>query len=262
MTLETDQREAPRSVGWNRLSLVIMGGGIAALVAAAVLFLLTFGGVLGDDPGYSGPETATTFGVPLDAYLTPQPSPTPASTPPSDAPIARIRIPKFGVDAPVIVLGLDNNNVMESPDDPCDVAWYDFTARPGFGSNAVFSGHVDWYNIGSGGCANYRPGGSGGPGPAIFYNLKDLEQGDIVEVQLEDGTVYRYRVASRQQIRPENADIPAIVGPTERDVVTLITCGGTFNRETRHYDQRVIVRAERIVDEAPGQAQQGAIASP
>ena len=111
------------------------------------------------------------------------------------------------------------------------MAWYDFTSRPGVGSNAVFSGHVD---------ALY----TGTPGEAVFYNLKDLEQGDSIEVRLADGTVYEYRVTVRYSVDPTTADVGSIVGPTQREIITLITCGGNLGTE---YDQRLIVLAERVL---------------
>jgi LPXTG-site transpeptidase (sortase) family protein len=150
--------------------------------------------------------------------------------PPSDAPTASFAIPRFGVDASVVVLGVDENGAMETPEGPWEVAWYDFTARPGFGSNAVFSGHVD---------ARY----TGSPGPAVFWNLKDLEQGDRIEVRLADGTVHEYAVISRWSVDADTADVGSIVGPTEKEVVTLITCGGDAGTA---YQQRLIVRAERV----------------
>jgi len=216
-----------------------MGAGLATLLAALALFVVSLLG-RGDNRFGSGPETVTAFGPGLSYYLTPQPTatPLPAGTPASAAPVARLLIPKFGVDATVVTLGVDNQGIMESPEGPWDVAWYDFSAHPGAGGNAVFSGHVDWYNIGPG----------GGPGGAVFWHLKDLEPGDVIEVHLADGNVYKYRMASRQQVDPNAVDVGSVVGPTEREVITLITCGGTFNRETRHYDQRVIVRAERVVE--------------
>ena len=242
MTLETERRTSRRSARWNRLSLIIMGAGVSALVAAGVLFVLTVSGIVDDGTTYSGPDTASAFG-PDTFFLTPYPTATPAPEPPSDAPIARISIPRFEVDAPITVRGLDASNAMETPDGAWDVAWYDFSARPGFGSNAVFSGHVDYINI----------------GPAVFWNLKDLEQGDGVEVLLVDGTVYRYAVVSREQVYAATADVGEIVGATPREIITLITCGGTFDGS--QYDQRVIVRAERVFADAPGQAA-GAASSP
>jgi hypothetical protein len=62
---------------------------------------------------------------------------------PSTAPLTRIVIPKAKVDAPLVMLGIDDNGVMQSTSNAWDVAWYDFSARPGASGNAVFSGHVD-----------------------------------------------------------------------------------------------------------------------
>ena len=210
---------------WNKLSLVIMAAGLASLVAAAALFVLTL-----SDEHYSGPDTATTFVEPLDPSVFATPT-----VPPSEAPIAEIAIPRFEITAPIVIRGVNAAGVMETPDGPTDVAWYDFSARPGFGSNAVFSGHVDYINY----------------GPAVFYNLKDLNPNDVIEVRLADGTVYNSGVKEREVVYANEADVSRIVGPTDAEIITLITCGGTFISATGQYDQRVIVRAQRL-HEAPG----------
>ena len=209
---------------------------MASLVAAGVLFVLTLSG----NDGYSGPGTVTTFSTPIDLTIFATPT-----APPSEAPIAELAIPRFDITAPVVIRGVDAQGVMETPDGPTDVAWYDFTARPGFGSNAVFSGHVDYINY----------------GPAVFYNLKDLEAEDIIEVRLQDGTVYRYGVKEREQIAAAEADVGKIVGPSEAEIITLITCGGIFDPSVGQYDQRVIVRAQRVYEAPPGPAA-GADAAP
>jgi len=222
---------------WQRLSLVVMGVGGLSLIAAIALLVLTLTGAV--DKGYSGPGTTTTFGTPIEKYLTPQPSPTQALPPPSDAPIASIVIPRFDVDAPVVVRGVDASNTMETPSGPTDVAWYDFSGKPGYGSNAVFSGHVDYIDY----------------GPAVFWNLKDMSEGDLVEIRLNDGTVYTYKVTTRQVVEAVGLSedtLRAIVGPSDTDVVTLITCGGSW--DGAEYSQRVVVRAERFLEAQPGQA--------
>ena len=206
---------------WNKLSLVIMAAGLASLVAAAVLFVLT----LSSNDEYSGPGTSTVFDEPFDPSIFATPT-----VPPSEAPIAEIAIPRFDVQAPIVVRGVDAQGIMETPDGPTDVAWYDFTARPGFGSNAVFSGHVDYINY----------------GPAVFWNLKDLEANDIIEVRLQDGTVYQYAVKEREMVLAAGADVGKIVGPSDAEIITLITCGGGFDSSVGQYDQRVIVRAQRV----------------
>ena len=141
-----------------------------------------------------------------------------------------IAIPRFGVEAPIVVLGIDSNGAMETPSGPWEAAWYDFTARPGSGGNAVFSGHVD---------ALY----TGDPGPAVFFHLKDLEQGNRIEVRLTDGSVYRYAVASTWAVHEDTSDLAPIVGRTNSEVITLITCGGDVGTQ---YNQRLVLRAERV----------------
>jgi LPXTG-site transpeptidase (sortase) family protein len=205
--------------------------GIAALIAAGVLFGLSATGIIGDEGLRSGPGTVTGFG-----NYTPSPAtPMPSAPTPSSAPMTRIIIPKAKVDAPLVTLGIDDNGVMQSTKNAYDVAWYDFSAKPGTGGNAVFSGHVDYHDVGA----------------AVFWNLRDLQPADVVEVQLDDGTSYKYGVTALNCIPVADAPISEIVGPTGSEVVTLITCCGTFNSSTRQYDKRLVVRAERIFDTTP-----------
>ncbi len=245
MTFPVDGGDRRRNARWNRLSLIALTVGVVMLLSSAVLFVLVLSDTFSGD-SFEGPGDSVEFGDP-EVVLTPQPTPTAAVEPPSDSPIERILISGYEVDAPVIVLGLDEDNVMESPEEPCDVAWYDFTSYPGFGSNAVFSGHVDWFNLGAAGCKCENPNGCGGPGGAVFWDLKNMVMGDLVEVRLQDGTVYQYEVISRRQVSG-STDFREIVSATEKEIITLITCGGTFNQETRHYNDRVVLQAERIVD--------------
>ena len=149
---------------------------------------------------------------------------------PSTAPVSRLRIDAIGVDAPVVTLGVDAEGVMEAPAAPLEVAWYDFSPRPGWGSNAVFAGHVDFRNF----------------GPAVFWKLRQVRQGDRVQVSLEDGTTYDYHVVSVNLFSADDAPVEAIIGPSGTESLTLITCDGTFNTRTRQYDQRLIVRADRV----------------
>jgi LPXTG-site transpeptidase (sortase) family protein len=219
-------------VNSQKISLILIGVGSVLIAASVALLALVATDVIDNSSGgYSTIETGTTFGDPITAP-TPGPSPTPTNRfdPGVDSEIARLRIPDAEIDAPVVVRGLDAQRVMQTPDNGTDVAWYDFTARPGFDGNAVFSGHVDYVSI----------------GPAVFWNLKDLEQGDTIEVELADGTRYAYRVTSKNVYDAATAPVDQIVGPTADQVVTLITCNGTFNSATHQYDKRLVIRAERF----------------
>jgi LPXTG-site transpeptidase (sortase) family protein len=208
-----------------------MALGMAALLASGILFGLSATGIIGNGGLRSGPGTATGFGN----VLAPQWTPPPAVATPDNSPLTRLVIPKAKVDANLVTLGLDENGVMQSPGNAYDVGWYDFSAKPGAGGNAVFSGHVDYHNVGA----------------AVFWNLRDLNPGDLIEVHLADGAVYNYSVDALNCIPVDGAPINQIVGPTSGEVVTLITCCGTFNSSTRQYDKRLIVRGERLVDSTP-----------
>jgi sortase (surface protein transpeptidase) len=151
-----------------------------------------------------------------------------------DAPVAAIRIEKLGVDARVVPMGLMADGTMESPTRPELVAWYDFTAKPGTGGNAVLSGHVD-----------YR-----GYGPAVFYNLRRLVQGDRIEIALEDGSVIAYEVTASKLYPVELVPMREVLAATASDSLTLITRGGSFDGHS--YSDRLVLRAVKVgVTSAP-----------
>ena len=147
--------------------------------------------------------------------------------------IARLLVPGLGIDAPIVTLGIDPDGTMQSPNNPTDVAWYSFSARPGELSNVVMAGHLDYVDY----------------GPAVFYRIREARRGEEVQLVLVDGSIARYRVLDITSYDEATAPVLDIVGPTQGEFVTLITCGGSFDPLSREYDKRVVVRAERI-DEA------------
>lgn len=208
-----------------------------ALATAALLALVgAVGWVLAGNLG-GGPAAVPELLAAPTALPSPRARPTARAeltvTPTAPAVTAtpvRVLIEAIGVDAPVTVKGLGPDGVMDVPDGPEDVAWYNFTARPGMGGNAVLSGHLDYRDYGR----------------AVFWRLKDLQDGDVVEVRLDDGSVLRYRVSLKVSYDARTAPVPDILGPTIKEVVTLITCDGTFDSGSRNYSHRLVVRAERI----------------
>ena len=161
-----------------------------------------------------------------------------------DATLGRLRIPVLGVDAP-----LGQRYVaaaMPNPTGPGDVVWYDFSewaglgGVPGGGANAVFSGHVDYNYPISWAEAHYR-------GRGVFYDLRLLSPGDVIEVEV-GGKVLRYAVTWTRQVKADGPDtewLPILTGDVTADSITLITCGGDFDVGTKSYIDRFIVRAER-----------------
>ena len=154
-----------------------------------------------------------------------------SETPPDSGPplytaaLKRLRIGAIDVDAEIITMGLRPDGVMDSPNAPEPVAWYDFTSKPGLGGNAVMSGHVDFINY----------------GPAVFYDLRNLKDGDVMEVDLEDGTVIRYAVVAVQSYAVDDVPMEDVLAQTSVDTLTLITCTGEFGNGS--YSHRLVVRA-------------------
>jgi hypothetical protein len=148
------------------------------------------------------------------------------------APIA-LQVDSVGVDAP-IELGDVVDGVMLDPSGPWVVSWYEPLGKVGEGGNVVMAGHVDYWNV----------------GPAVFWDVRYLPEGDIIRVVGEDGKNYEYAVQWTQsymadQLTPEVIQ-EDIVGDTGDETLTLITCGGEFNPDTGEYNQRWVVRANLI----------------
>jgi len=147
----------------------------------------------------------------------------------------RIVVERIRVDAPIVELGLDAGGVPQVPLNGKDVAWYNFSAKPGAGSNAVFAGHVNW---------------AGAVG--AFGKIDRLENGDTVRLIADDGREFTYEVFANYDVDPSDPESLKVMAPTPTDTITLITCGGTWipDRSERfggEYTNRTIVQA-RLVD--------------
>jgi len=218
-------------------ALALVVGALVSIVvgAAGIVFSLR-----GD--GVELPEQGSITDIAGDSPL-PAPDPAPVTdTPPGPPPLAptRLLIPSLYIDAPVIPLGLTADNQPEVPKRPDQVAWYpSFSTSPGQSSNAVLTGHVDWQTP------------AGAPIPGVFYRLREMRIGDLIEVTLEDGTKLQYRVRANVATEYNDPKIVDVMQRTDKDVLTVITCGGAWVKDRRelnggNYSHRVIVRAERV----------------
>ena len=121
------------------------------------------------------------------------------------------------------------DGVMQDPTGPWVVSWYKETGRLGVpDENVVMAAHVDYWDV----------------GPAVFYNIRNLAEGDPVDLTGEDGNVYRYTVEWQKLFDADNAPIEEIVGPTDETALTMITCGGQFDYANGHYISRTVVRCK------------------
>lgn len=162
-----------------------------------------------------------------EATTTPEPSATPSPTvvpAPAVAEPARLSIPAIGVDANIQQVGLTAQGNMDVPSNYTDVAWYKDGARPSAPGNAVIDGHLDSKT-----------------GPAVFWTLGELKPGDDVFVTTADGARLRFVVTGSETYPADQAPTYRIFGPAAAPQLNLITCDGTFNRDVRQYDRRLVV---------------------
>lgn len=209
---------------------------LAAIVIAAFLVVACGGGDKKDDnrggsvtglataasTGSAGAGTGPTEGVATTATGMPLPK---EGTLLDSLVIAKINLETF-----VETRGVTSQGAMEEPTGKDAVAWYDFSEFPGFGGNAVFSAHVDWF--------------TGELGP--FARMKELREGDEVIVKMSDGFQMTFKVVSTKLYKVSDVKMGEVVGRTEKDSLTFITCEGTFSRSNQDYSHRRIVRAERV----------------
>ena len=144
-----------------------------------------------------------------------------------------LQVDSVGVDAP-IELGDVVDGAMQDPSGPWVVSWYEPLGKIGEGGNVVLAGHVDYWNV----------------GPAVFWDVRYLPEGDIIRIVGEDGKNYEYAVQWTQPYMAEELTPEVIqndiVGDTGEETLTLITCGGDFDPATGEYLQRWVVRATRV----------------
>lgn len=139
---------------------------------------------------------------------------------------ATLEIEAIGIDAPIEILETVQG-VMQQPSDEFHVAWYKEFARLGETGNMLLAGHVNWWGIPE----------------AVFFNLGTLQEQDAVVLRDEAGTAYRYAI---EWVRQEsNLEPPReeVLGMTNYEAVTLMTCSGAWNSEISEYDSRTVARA-------------------
>jgi sortase (surface protein transpeptidase) len=140
-----------------------------------------------------------------------------------------VAVPAIGVRSALLDLGLAADGTAEVPADFAAAGWFTGGGRPGSRGPTVLLGHVD-----------------STAGPGVFYALRDLRPGDVVEVTVAGGSVARYAVTGSEQVPKDEFPTAAVFGATTADVLRLVTCTGAFDRGARSYVDNLVVTAERL----------------
>ncbi len=153
-------------------------------------------------------SSVTSAAPPSSATTTVSPQLVDLLYPDNGEPLARIQIPRIGVDK-VVVEGVDVEDLRKGP------GHFPTTPLPGQAGNAAIAGHRTTYG-------------------APFGDIDQLQVGDDIRVTTVLGD-YLYKVAGQKIVYPEEVEV---VGPFGDNRLTLSACHPKYSAE-----QRIIVWA-------------------
>lgn len=159
-------------------------------------------------------ETATTT-EDVDAYTLRRASP------------RHIRIPAVGIDAPFAApLGVNEDQTIQVPETYDQVGWYKHGPTPGELGPAVILGHVDSIT-----------------GPAVFFPLGQLEEGDEIFIDRIDGSTATFTVERLERHEQSGFPTEKVYGNLDYAGLRLITCTGIYSHGSLRYSHNLIVFA-------------------
>jgi len=218
------------------LAHVPVMAGVAALAAVTVAIT----GCSGQTSATVAPSVSTTS----RAAPSPSPLPVPSSTSrPVPSPTSphvvkaahlarslpvRLQIAAIGVDSALMHLGLQADGSLQVPPGGFPAGWYTGGPTPGELGPAIIAGHIDMN------------------GPGVFFRLRDLLPGDHVTITRADGSKPVFRVTRVSQFPKDRFPASLVYGNIDRAGLRLITCGGSYNSRTGHYEDNLVAFADLV----------------
>jgi sortase (surface protein transpeptidase) len=222
---------APPVRSGPRYSMRRRHGAVATALLAVIAPTLVVA-AQGDDPG-SDEETdgtpAATPDVPACRVDIP-----PDATPEADAACIRGEVPThiaidaIGVEADIEIQEIIAGELAD-PTGPTLVTWYKETSRLGERGNGVYAGHLNYWGVPEG----------------VFFAIKTLQPGDEIVLTGANGEDFTYAVVWVENQPGQEPPSAEVLGPTEEESITLITCGGEWDTTIAEYNERTTVRAVR-----------------
>ena len=140
-------------------------------------------------------------------------------------------IPKLNVNARVLPVGLVAHGSLGTPSNVYDTAWYQESAKPGQQGAMLIDGHISsWTTHG------------------VFYGIKTLKPGDIIDIRSGNGAIFTYQVIKTQIYNADYVDMSAAMSSIEpgKPGLNLISCTGDVISGTNEFNERIIVFAVQI----------------
>lgn len=135
-----------------------------------------------------------------------------------------------GIVANLVPVNVDDDGIMETPKNWQEAGWYIRGGLPGESKNLIINGHYDT-NVGA---------------PGAFYNLKNIQYGEVVEVQDKYGRIFTYKVVELAYLDIKDPSRLEVLDDEDgKSTLTLITCGGIYLQGSG-YNKRLVVKAELL----------------
>lgn len=135
-------------------------------------------------------------------------------------------IPKINIKSRIFEVGLTPDNAIDTTKGIFDVGWYTGSAIPGQKDVAFLDGHV-----------------SGPNNKGIFFDLKKLNVGDEIIVEMGNGQNNTFIVQAVEEKKLEEVDMAKALRPIDssKPGLNLMTCAGKFNKSEDTFTDRFIV---------------------
>lgn len=141
----------------------------------------------------------------------------------------RLIISKININVPIENVGQDSNGIMEIPKDTQDVGWFELGKKPGEIGSAVIAGHYGLYK----------------GVPTIFNELHELEKGDEISVEDKSGNMTTFIVKESKKYNPIADTTEIFSSDDEKAHLNLITCDGAWNKDSKSFDQRLVIFSDK-----------------
>ncbi len=141
---------------------------------------------------------------------------------------AHLKIPKIGVDATILDMGVTPDGAMAVPNNTIDVGWFSFGTRPGEIGSAVIGAHNRLHSK-----------------PGIFARLGELKKGDIVSVVDVHGVSISFVVRDIHTYDAQDTNT-GIFESASGVHLNLITCTGAWDSKTKTHTKRLVIFTDMI----------------
>lgn len=160
--------------------------------------------------------------MPVPQALAAEPSEFPAA---SAAKPASVSIPSIKLNSKIVPMGLTKGGDLDVPSGKTNnIGWYAAGTTPGEVGSAVLDAHVY----------------------AAFKNLHSVKVGQDIYVTMDSGATLHFKITEKKTLSLKAISADEFYNDASGKNLHLITCAGTFSKNTGTYSHRLLVYATLV----------------